>query len=1720
MNNNSGTSDVALTVFGGAIPEMSAEDLPEGGSPVNQDVDFSPGRVFTRGGEVSQLTFAGLFSEKIAGFAQSIPGPATPNEAPWNFPIDATLNTPGSYANVTLNGSNAIPALMQATNGQATAFQISRVSTSPTLQDVVINPGNLIKGTTLIIFLNFTESVQLGYPIGGFSDNAGNGYTPMGSPQTIGIAPTITWGQPYFAVLNASVSNLTLHFNYSVPLDSITHLPINVSALAVFVAVVDGLGVVDAPFVVTTGSGTAIASPNFTTTNSNDFLIGFVIAANGTSLGPGFSNLTAGVAEYQAVVASGTYNATFTQAPAGQWACWGGAFKALPQLNVAFTNPVAAGSLIAVELFGQNLGAIAVNDSQGNPYALAVGNTAIATQGFIYYSTAPVSSGPLQVQVNWNGANTITGLIHEISGVTVLDQVSSFAQSSQTAVTTGNVTIAQNEFAIGGAFTANSATVVAPTLAIQNITGNYSSAYEITTGPTFSLNWTQAIGAYVALVATFRAGTVTPPRSQILQSNNYAFSIPTTESVLGVQVEVSGHQSTLSADAVLTAQLVLPNGTLSPRSISFQLPMSDGQVVGGTVNLLWGLPITPALLNNPKFTVNIIATALGGEIATFSIYADKLKAWLSPAPACNFNWIKTYEQTDGEIDTLALDANGLLWDEDVDTNPGVFNNISTAIQPGSYAKSVTFDDVEYIGISDLSNGTDVPRLWNGQWLDRVSQVGPGAPPFVALTSSGSAIVSITQNTPTTLLTGAHDFLLVSAAPSAIGHFGAPATPGNVMTIITRAAFVPPTSGSPATPIFKVGTNIQIEGFPSINGNTVNNDPTGATTPSFYTITSVGATVAGQLSYDWITFQVPFTTFYNQPTPGGCTIQSTLSTLTAAQQVPFLEVGNQFTVVGGTQAAYDNTFVVAATPNAAQLQITQTSLTTNVANYVFTIITGVAPVVGQFVTVTGTLNGNGIFNVSNAVITSASPTNFSISLVSAVNINPAPETGNGIISGTIFQFDPAGTVTNPIIPNSTGGTIATSGVMGVGTRQCVCIFQTRNGALTAPSPFIQFNITGSASAIVVSSIPIGPPNVTARILAFTGANGGNFFWIPQPVTVTTNGQQVTYPATIINDNVTTQVTLSFPDAVLLAGDAIDVAGNNLFEQEELGSCVGFLSYSDRLIAWQEQNKIQNLLNLSFDGGIGVLSSAIQGTTTTYPLGWTVDPTNGGGVSLLVSPIFGNSLYISNQTGVPQAIYGMIEQPAYQDIYQVPIVRTSTSYSVRVTARCPSGVVTGNLVMDIFSPKLGTIFGSFTVPLASMSTVMKIFTGTILTTQFSVVPKDLLYRIYTTNLPSGGDVELDRTEPFPTLEPSFATSFTASYVANPEAFDLVTGHFGPSQNQQPIRGGMVLFDTLYALKTKSWYSTSDTGNSEPAFWNWREVSNKIGTIGSHSFDYGEDWAFSACRAGVYFFSGGEPLKVSQEIAPVWDLINWPAAQSIWLRNDSEQRKLYVGVPIATPNIYMPEFPINPNPQTPNVILMMSYRELNSGMAIADTPPIRSSFSGRILAPEPARKWSYWNMQSPYADFIDRANNQTPLFLCNGQQNSKIYAILPTELDDDGQPINGYYVTYGFVKADMQDAKGLGLRRMLLAYLSILAEGNGNLNVSVYTQSPQNLPFLLTSIPLSQFTLGDLEAVVNLTGERFFIRVGTNAVGANFQMSKIVASLTKDAWSGVRGLATANP
>src|SRR6266852_2259774 len=112
MNNAGGpkVGKIPLTVFGGAVTEMAPADLPEGASPFDQDCDYLPGSVFSRGGRQNVVAFANSFAEDLAGVALSVPDGRAPNEQAWASPSSATLNIPGTYAAAVLNAQAGGPA--------------------------------------------------------------------------------------------------------------------------------------------------------------------------------------------------------------------------------------------------------------------------------------------------------------------------------------------------------------------------------------------------------------------------------------------------------------------------------------------------------------------------------------------------------------------------------------------------------------------------------------------------------------------------------------------------------------------------------------------------------------------------------------------------------------------------------------------------------------------------------------------------------------------------------------------------------------------------------------------------------------------------------------------------------------------------------------------------------------------------------------------------------------------------------------------------------------------------------------------------------------------------------------------------------------------------------------------------------------------------------------------------------------------------------------------------------------------------------------------------------------------------------------------------------------------------------------------------------------------------------------------------------------------------
>jgi hypothetical protein len=875
-------------------------------------------------------------------------------------------------------------------------------------------------------------------------------------------------------------------------------------------------------------------------------------------------------------------------------------------------------------------------------------------------------------------------------------------------------------------------------------------------------------------------------------------------------------------------------------------------------------------------------------------------------------------------------------------------------------------------------------------------------------------------------------------------------------------------------------------------------------------------------FDYFTFNVPSVSYtYYRGSDGAGNVakyQRTLATMATNVPVPGLSVGSRATITGASVSNYDSTWLISQTLNSGAMVVTQSSVSANVATYSYSLSSGVAPAAGELVTITGTTNANGLLNVTNSTIGSASGGStgtFTVS-VSAPDAAAAAESGQATTAGTQFCFDPGfpllGSSTSPIYGTSTGGNIVFAGTaqfISPGTRQGVVFFGTRNSAETFPSIPIIFTIPTNTSTLVCSQVPIGPPNVTYRQISITepwqqGVPGGNFYTIDDPVRYTVNGINYTSNSFRIPNNTDTSISLTFRDSDLLAARRIDVQGEDLFNQIEIGNPAWVQSYAGRLFYGLTQTTTPNFVNLSFDGGY------LPGNPIV-PLGWSTPDAYG---QLLVSPKFGNSYYIKNTTSGVLDPVGMITQTALRDHYQAQIVRPNTLYSARITARIPSGNVNGQLTVDFATN--GAYIGAASIAFSQMTTTMQTFDIALVRTALSVVPSDILLRVYGQTMAAGADVEIDRVEIFETLLPVNNTRLLVSYVGDPEGVDGSSGAINTNnENSQPCFGAVVMYDLLYLLKDRSLYYTQDSSGGEPSEWGVHEVSNKAGACGVNAYDSGEEWILMANRNGVYLFTGGEPQKISQEIQQVWDSLNWAAGRSIWVRNDIASRKFYVGVPLPTPNFWLPDAPVNAAPTYPNVILACSYEGQSSGGELVGADPLASTFYGDILAEELKRKWTIWQIPCPYADFITQQNGEdAPLLFGNGISNSKVYVLDQT--NDDGAEIPWRYVTYGFGSdKDAQKFPALGPGRKRWSYLLATITGAGSAVVKFFSNrldggTTYTVPGGVT-LTTDDF---DRERPLNIPGNRVYAEFSSGGIDSEMDLSQLTMVGTRDVYNAIRG------
>ena len=1688
-----GTQSVPLRGFFGWVTDAAPENLPEGLSPDNGNADYSVGSVFQRDGVQNVFSFLG----ESTGPNPPVSGTDLPvGSIAWQNPGNIT-HLDGAYSTLSFQ----------------TIFNVTKLPTIVTQSApgaAWTNPNNIVSPT---LFATVTP-------------------TPV--TQTL-VADNAGFSLP----LDATVTGLQLNYKIG---SSVGGSTANVS----FSYSGSAYGS-QAPFTVPTAvTPMQLGGP------------GNLLGLNPT---PAIVNDPSFGAQFQVTAASG--------ASAQLYQSWGATSYLSATLASTSPFPVRAGDAIVVSLNVFDMVFLGVSDNQGNAYTL-VNSVANGSYLELMYYVIPASSGLLTITATCAAANFnsfMTFNACEFGGFA--SPVSVDAHASNTGrsdpfntgtVTTTNQydTVFTQEVGTNGStlptitpgYTAGASVPFGPIDGIGLV--NMSSAFlnVLSTG-TFSPSWgihgwgsqsgTGLTAAFRLANALISAGGATitvyytiPGTADTLRASNFNFAI-NPDAVLGVEIGVTGHiTGTGTAQAILTDGSGNPIG--NPKTFTFTA--GDTRIPLGSSTDTWGAVLNSVIINNNNFGVNIINANGTGATEWFVDFVDAT-VWQNPGSQ-KFNWAKTYKRTTGSYN-LATTVDGTLWLEDLQLSPNELSNVYSELLPDSHPNSTTHDNREFIALSDLSEGYDMPRQFNitgtatagspptttaQTQLDRVSQCGPAFSPAVSFSSTSYAIeaspLGLTQPAPITMQPPGF-FRPWYVISSGIGS----TAPGSLLQIIFQPSILLPAD-------VELGDNVVLTGFPVVNGQNINSGV--GTNPAFYTLSYVGQPIQGVSWYTALAFTVPANTYANAR-PDGAVIQQTKSTMATSVSVPNLEVGGQFTILGATNSAWNGSYTVQASANASELSITETSLSIGIATYAYTLVNGAVPTAGEQVTVTNCNNGNGIFNGINLTIASATPSNFTVN-IAAPNVSSAAESGSAVVSGTSFVFDPL-----KVISNSGGGTVVVGGANSLtsGQRKAVVLYETRNGFITAPGPYFQFNTTTGVTTLTFSNILPGGPEILSRIVAVTPADSGSFYYLPEPVTVATGGINTTYPSFVIQDNTSTSVTLQFTDDVLTGGTRIDVPGNNLFNIVELGNVLGMISYKNRILAWGEESKVQNFqASLSFNGGVATQSSQGGGGTTsqTSPAGWTIAPAVAGSPptimvagTVVVSPAYGLSFQVSNTSGATQPVIGMISQPAYQDQNNVAIIDNNIKYGVRAVASCPTTSASGDIVIDLYDPAVSRVYGEFSIPLASLSETLTRNVGDLLTSPFGVgnvpsVPSTLELRVWGRNIPDGVTWLLDRFEVYDTGDPVNTSLVRVSYAGNPEAFDSATGQLDISGfTAEPIRNVYVDRDIVYICTPSARYQTQDNGVGEPGGeggWTIRQTTEISGSCSVNGTAAGEEWRISANETGLFIYWGGEPIPIMQEIQQVWNCANWDAETSVVCCNDPEQRRLLVALPMPTgpgtkshENGYFLTAPADPNPTTPNIVLAMSYRQLSTGQHIADSPSIHITFTGKVTARELSRKWTWWSIPCSYVTQILRPDGTNQTVYCSNSV-PKIYQQVKGSTDDDGAAINSYYITYGFVSDDAAAGLRLTELRRIYLFMTMIVSGTGQFNVTTinnYLDSGEStvlLPFSLFMNPAF-----DLECPLQEEANRLFIRFGCNSVGSTFSMSRILMTLRKAPSTVVTGL-----
>lgn len=694
--------------------------------------------------------------------------------------------------------------------------------------------------------------------------------------------------------------------------------------------------------------------------------------------------------------------------------------------------------------------------------------------------------------------------------------------------------------------------------------------------------------------------------------------------------------------------------------------------------------------------------------------------------------------------------------------------------------------------------------------------------------------------------------------------------------------------------------------------------------------------------------------------------------------------------------------------------------------------------------------------------------------------------------------------------------------------------------TTAGPFGPTSTVNDASGPRAGGLAWTSPNnakVADGVFATAALNGAASPPTSQWLKCTGYGFAIPLSATITGIIVTTRVkSSSVTDIADTNPNGIRLYKNGVIVGTSHSSGVWPTVNGDRIHGnsgdlWGETWTPTDINNANFGAAVSAINEALGGVQTasidfvsiavsyttpsagTVPNGWTAGASVAGGASAVTNSLtadWGDAYAIIGDGAT--AVRGQITQSAYQDYLSVPLIARNVAYRVRARVAISGAITQGTLHINLQSTTGGFTTSGLILQAFNLTANYAEFDA-LLTPAIVSPPADLLLQVYADNTPTNNGIFLvDSIEIYPTTIPYNYSTAWFSHAFNPESYDntLSAIQVRPNDGQQ-LRAGFSIRNNYYLAKDHYLCYVTDDGVNEPSAWPVNEVSSTIGICGPNAWDVTEEWGIFVERSGAYVIWGADPVKITPEIQEdasqtgkiTWNSINWQFGHTIWVRIDRTNKRVLIGAPIN-------------GATSPNIVFVLDFKWLDGAQDIANSPIVTySAFTGKVLAHGRGRRWTYWNITANSMCFAERTDGTSQPFFGNGVTNGKIYQQVdaPTQLSDDGAPINGYWQSYFSPSSVEEQIMKLGGHRKLFGYLKLRAIGLGNLLLTIITS---NRTSTLRSYSLSTIPAGDGERPVNIHAERFSIRVGTNAVGQWFQLEKLSPQLKKDPTIVVRGFS----